>query len=874
MKKYLLLFSLILAFTIQIQAQDREIITYDTIVEVSILKRTVIEKTIIDAEGNEQTQPTETREEVTSTQQIIFEDKNSQSTQSQIVEKETTTPPPPVTPPISDDTTNDTDIVQDRVDAPNTASAIGKEKYTISGTVKDADSGETLIGVTIIDKKTGDGTTSNAYGFYSITLPAGVVELTYSYLGFEDKIETMTLNQDITSNIDLGTGAEQLVEIVVKANSAKEQVQSTQMSVDRISMKEAKALPALFGEVDIIKTLQLKPGVSSGGEGTSGLIVRGGGPDQNLIVLDEAIVYNPSHLFGFFSTFNSDAVKDVQLFKGGFPAQYGGRLSSVIDVKLREGNRKRFAATGGLGLISSRLTLEGPIVKNKGSFIVSGRRTYADIFTRAINRANEDNPDANLIPDYFFYDLNAKVNYDLGEKDRIFLSGYFGRDAFLFDDDNFNFKFDWGNITTTARWNHIYNPRLFSNMTFTFSDYDYLIANQFDDFSFEVGSGIRDYNTKIDFYAEPGSRHSLKFGADWTWHEFNVGRLQVEREGEEDPLFDSETNFTGWEANAYVSDDFEVTKNFKINAGLRLSSFYSDSTFYYGLEPRFSMRYSVNPNFSIKASYTRMFQYIHLVSSSGASLPTDIWYPSNSVVKPQLSDQVAAGISVAIGDQFLLTNEFYYKWQQRQIDFRDGAEIFINPNLNDEFVFGRGYSYGNEIYLEKKEGKFTGWVGYTLSWTWRDFDDINKGNRFPATYDRRHDASVVLLYDLNRKFTFTGAWVYQTGRATSLPEARFYFQDIIGNGGGGIGTIFQERNSFRQAPYHRLDLGIVMKMFLNKPNFEADLTLNTYNTYDRRNPYFIYFETETDDIGGVTGIAGKQVSLFPILPSLTFNFKF
>jgi len=750
--------------------------------------------------------------------------------------------------------------------------ATAQEKHTISGYVKDLESGETLIGVTVLEKTLEMGTTTNAYGFYSLTLPTGEVELTYSYLGFDDKIEKLTLNQDTPLNIDLGTNAEELAEVVVKANSAREQVQSTQMSVDRISMKEAKVLPALFGEVDIIKTLQLKPGVSSGGEGTSGLIVRGGGPDQNLIVLDEAIVYNPSHLFGFFSTFNSDAVKDVQLYKGGFPAQYGGRLSSVIDVKLREGNRKKFAATGGLGLISSRLTLEGPTVKDKGSFIVSGRRTYADIFTRAVNNANEDNPDFVRIPDYFFYDLNAKVNYDLGERDRIFLSGYFGRDAFLFDDGNFNFKFDWGNITTTARWNHIYNPRLFSNMTFTFSDYDYLISNSFDAFEFEVGSGIRDYNAKIDFYAEPDSRNSIKFGADWTWHEFNVGRLQFEQDGED--LFNSSTAFTGWEANAYVSDDLEISKKLKLNFGVRLSSFYSDSTFYGGIEPRLSARYSINDNVSVKTSYTRMNQYIHLVSSSGASLPTDIWYPSNSVVKPQISDQVAAGVSVAIGNQFLLTNELYYKWQQRQVDFRDGADLFINPNLNDEFVFGRGYSYGNEIYLEKKEGKLTGWVGYTLSWAWRDFDDINQGERFPATYDRRHDASIVLLYELNRKFTFTGAWVYNTGRATSLPEARFFLQDIAGQSNSGIGTVFQERNSFRMNPYNRLDLGIVMKMFLNKPNFEADLTFNTYNTYDRRNPYFIYFDTETDENNVVTGVAAKQVSLFPILPSLTFNFKF
>ncbi len=754
------------------------------------------------------------------------------------------------------------------------SSLLAQDKFTVSGYVKDVENGETLIGVSIFENAVQAGTTTNAYGFYSLTLPAGEVELIYSYIGFSDNVQKLTLDKDITMDVELSTGAEELVEIVVKANSAQEQVNSTQMSVERISMKEAKALPAFFGEVDIIKTLQLKPGVNNGGEGTSGLVVRGGGPDQNLIILDEAIVYNPSHLFGFFSTFNSDAVKDVQLYKGGFPSQYGGRLSSVIDVKLKEGNRKKFSGAGGLGLIASRLTLEGPTVKDKGSFIFSGRRTYADIITRAVNRANEDNPDYTKIPDYFFYDLNTKFNYDIGENDRIFLSGYFGRDAFLFNDEDFDFKFDWGNITTTARWNHIYNPRLFSNMTFTFSDYDYIIRNQFDAFSFEVGSGIRDYNLKIDFYNEPTNKHSLKFGADWAHHSFNVGRLRAEQEGEDDPIFQQDTNFQGWEANAYVSDDYEINKRLKLNGGLRLSSFYSDNTFYWGIEPRFSMKYSLKDNISLKASYTRMNQYIHLVSSSGASLPTDIWYPSNKVVKPQLSDQVAAGISISIGNQFLLTNELYYKWQQRQIDFRDGADIFINPNLNEEFVFGTGYSYGNEIYLEKKEGKLTGWIGYTLSWAWREFDDINNGNRFHPRFDRRHDASVVVLYEANRKWTLTGAWVYNTGNAISLPEARFYLQDVPGLNGGNIGTVFQERNSFRMAAYHRLDLGIVMKMFLNRENFEGDLTLNTYNTYDRRNPYFIYFDTETDDNGVVTSIQGKQVSLFPILPSLTFNFRF
>ncbi len=747
------------------------------------------------------------------------------------------------------------------------------QNITVSGYIKDASSGETLIGATVIDSISQNGTTSNAYGFYSLTIPSNeATTLVYTYIGFDEVRKRITATSDITIDLELGFNSQELSQVTVTANSAKEQVNSTQMSVDRLSTKDAKLLPALFGEVDILKTIQLKPGVQSAGEGSSGIVVRGGGPDQNLIILDEALVYNPSHLFGFFSTFNSDAVKNVELYKGGFPSQYGGRLSSVIDVKLRDGNRKKYSAQGGLGLIASRLTLEGPIVKDKGSFIVSGRRTYADIFTRIANNQNTDNPDWNQIPDYFFYDLNAKFNYDITEKDRIFISGYFGRDVFGFNTDDFSAGFDWGNITTTARWNHIFNPKLFTNTTFTFSDYDYLINSSFDVIDFEVGSGITDVNFKTDFYYAPNNKHNIRFGADVTQHKFNVGRLSVESDELDDPIFSSDTNIDATEMAVYISDDIEVSKKLSINVGLRGTGF-NNETFYAAIEPRASMKYSLSDDVSVKGSYTRMNQYVHLVSNSGASLPTDVWYPSNEKIKPQQSDQVAAGVSAAIGQSFLLTNELYYKWQRKQIDFKDGADLFINPNLDDEFVFGTGYSYGNEIYLEKKEGKFRGWIGYTLSWSWREFEDINDGKRFAPRFDRRHDISVVAIYNLSKKFQFSGSWVYQTGNNTSLPEARFYFQDVDGTR-PNIGTIYIERNSFRMAPYSRLDFGITMNVFMKKPNFDGNLNLSVYNAYDRRNPFFLYYDTETDNNNNILSIQPKQVSLFPILPSLTFNFEF
>ena len=749
-------------------------------------------------------------------------------------------------------------------------SIFSQNTITLSGTISDAQSGETMIGASVFVPVLNIGTATNEYGFYSLKLPLGKTKIIYSFIGFSSIEKNIEITKDLQINIELLSG-ETLREIKVSAESNQEIINSTQMSVERLSMKEAKLLPALFGEVDIIKTLQLKPGIKSGGEGTTGVVVRGGSPDQNLFILDEAVIYNPSHLFGFFSTFNSDAVKDVKLYKGGFPAQYGGRLSSVIDVKLNEGNKKEFTGAGGVGIIASRLTLEGPIKKDKSSFMVSGRRTYADLITGQINEINKDKDNFNPIPDYFFYDLNAKFNVEINDKNRIYWSGYFGRDFFKFSDDVIDINFNWGNTASTLRWNRIINSNLFSNTSFTISSYNYRLDNEFGGIAtFNLTSGIQDYTIKQNFFYKPNNQHDIRFGAEFTRHKFEIGRLQFSDEAETFN-FSSGQNFTGDEFAAYISDDFEVNNKWKINGGLRLSGFYNEK-FFGGFEPRLSAKYSINKNLSAKASFTNMSQYVHLVSTSGASLPTDIWYPTDIVAMPQRSNQVAGGISWSINDNWLLTNELYYKWTNKVVDLKDGAQIFVNDNLSGEFVFGKGKSYGNEFYLEKKNGRFTGWLSYTLSWSELEFDEIRNGDPFPPRYDTRHDISLVGLYQLNRRWNFTATWIFTSGAPTTIPIGRFFIQDIGGGNPEFVIPEFSLRNSFRMPNFHRMDLGIVCKFWHRWGT--SDLTLSVYNAYDRRNPFFLYIEIINDENGIPQAFQPKQVSLFPILPSLTYNFKF
>ncbi|MBI5915014.1 MAG: TonB-dependent receptor [Bacteroidetes bacterium] len=760
-------------------------------------------------------------------------------------------------------------------------------KITVSGTVKDDDNGETLIGASVFEAASGSGSTTNEYGFFSLTLPAGddSVSVEFSFVGFQPKTYRILPKKNVALNVRLGTGIE-LKEVVVKANSYKESIRSTEMSVEEISTREVKLIPALLGESDILKVIQLKPGIPSGSEGSTGLYVRGGGGDQNLIVLDEAVVYNANHLFGFFSTFNTDAVKDLKLYKGGFPAQYGGRLSSVIDVRMKEGNNQRFAGTGGIGLITSRLTLEGPIEKDKSSFIVSGRRTYADLITRQINKSNEDNPDYNPIPDYFFYDLNTKVNFDLGEKDHLYLSGYFGRDVFGFEGDFFDFSFSWGNKTGTARWNHVFSPKLFHNLTFTYSDYDYNIETKLTGFSFKVGSDVQDANLKSDFYYGLNNNHVLRFGVNATHHDFGVGRLKG---GSDDGTvsFSGGNDFTAYSMGAYMADEMSFGQHWKLNAGLRLSGF-ANGKFYAGIEPRLAALYNVDADLSFKASYARMYQYQHLVSTSGIALPTDIWYPSTQQIEPQRSDQVAIGVEKLLGDKYLITNEYYVKWLRNQVDFVDGAQLFANDYLENEFAVGKGYGYGMELGIEKQEGGLRGWIGYTLALVKRgDFvpvDDTKifagEGSYFFPRYDRRHDLSLVLMYDLSRRITLSGTVVYGSGDRTWLPQGRFVFQDVYGADFQPIVPVYGERNAFRLPYFFRSDLGIVYKFF---PKWgESDLTLSVFNLTNRRNAFFLYLEPKyaegvdplVDPLAVPTGIAAKQVSLFPIIGSLTWNFKF
>ena len=754
-----------------------------------------------------------------------------------------------------------------------------QSKTTFFGTITDGETGETLIGakVEIIDAN--KATVTNEYGFYSITIPAtDTIILSASYIGMETFYQRLPGMNDTKWNIELMPGTTTLDEVIIVADQLRDKMSSTQMSMEQISAKTSKVLPALFGEVDIIKTLQLKAGVSSGSEGSTGLYVRGGAGDQNLIMLDEATVYNANHLFGFFSTFNSDAIKDVRLFKGGFPAQYGGRLSSVIDVRMKDGNNKKLSGSGGIGLITSRLTLEGPIGENT-SFVVSGRRTYVDLITNAINKSQEDKPDFNKIPGYNFYDLNAKINTKLGEKDRIYLSGYFGKDQFALKDSTLDLGFSWGNATLTARWNHIFNNKLFANTSFIFSDYNYDISNEISGFSFSLGSKIRNYAGKMDFSYNPNSKHSIKMGISTTYYDFTVGRLKA---GSDDGSisFSSGIDRTGMEYGLYVSDEFEIIKNLKANAGLRLSGWTSNNYFDGGIEPRLALLYEVNPRWSIKGGYARMKQYVHLISNSGISLPTDVWYPSTNAVHPQRSDQVSAGFSYLIAKGLLLTNEYYYKWLKNQVDFRDGANLFLNEEIEREFEFGKGYAYGTEVSLEKDFGKLSGWIAYTLAFVKRGgFPGIMDGRYFSPRYDRRNDIKVVATYKFNRRWTASATWVYGSGDLAWLPGGRALFQDIKGGSIDPVTPIYGDRNTFRLPAYHRGDISVIYYMF---PKWgESNLSLSIYNVYDRRNPYFLTLETEFKTVkqGEVEvkipeKISARQVSLFPILPSITWNFNF
>jgi hypothetical protein len=761
-------------------------------------------------------------------------------------------------------------------------------QHLLSGVVRGPD-GTALPGATVAVPALGLGTATEADGHYRLSVPEGEQRITVSFVGYTPQTFTLSLRHDQQRHVTLAASTSELGEVVVRGQQTlKEKLQTTQMGVEHLSIREAKLLPALFGEVDILKTLQLKPGVQNGGEGSSGLFVRGGSADQNLVLVDNVLVYNPNHLFGLFSVFNSDAVQSVDLYKAGFPAQFGGRLSSVVDVKLREGDREKYVTTGGIGLISSRLSFEGPIRWGspkegpaRGSFIVSGRRTYFDVFTRALNRANAGKEDYTPIPDYYFYDFNAKANYTLGAKDQLYFTGYLGRDIFGFTSPNgFKANFTWGNTLGALRWQHVFSPKLTLNTTASATSYKYNLGNSVDQFSFDLGSTIQDYTLRADFDYVPNDRHTLKFGGFYAHHHFGVGRIQ--RSSQDNSVnFGADVNYLGQEAALYATDNIKVTDKLQAELGLRATGFQSSPDHFGGLEPRASARYSLTDKIALKGSYALMYQYVHLVSNSGASLPTDIWYPSRLSVKPERSQQLSTGASFLLGDgQFLLTNELYYKWSANQIDFKDGAQIFANNNLDSQFLFGRGWAYGNELYLEKKTGKTTGWVGYTLAWTKRNFPPqlgttgINNGRDFYPNYDRRHNLTVVVIHQLNPRISLTASFVYTSGAPTTLPLGRFAIQDIYQAGIQAV-PVYPDRNLYRLIPYHRLDLGMVYKLRPSRIGGDRDLTFSIYNAYNRRNAYFIYFDQVRDKATDkITGYRAQQVSLFPFIPSVTYNFKF
>jgi hypothetical protein len=764
-------------------------------------------------------------------------------------------------------------------------------KNTISGYVKDGKNGESLFSATVQVKETGLGTTTNEYGFYSITLPAGEYHLVFSYLGFDNKEVTVNIikeNQRV--NIELGTSSitTDVVEITGKRRDAN--VQSSDMGKVEMTMEEVKQLPALLGEVDVMRTLQLMPGVMSAGEGNSGFYVRGGGPDQNLVMLDDAVVYNTGHLFGFFSVFNADAIKNTTLIKGGMPAQYGGRLSSVIDLQMKEGNMKKYQVDGGIGLISSRLTVQGPIKKDKASFIVSGRRTYIDLITKPILKRVEDGAyDGNA---YYFYDLNMKVNYRFGDKDRLYASGYFGRDVFVFKDSegSFSAEIPWGNTTATLRWNHLFSDRLFMNVTAIYNDYNFALKSKFQDVSFSLSSGIRDASSKMDFDFRPNQKNSVKFGAIYTYHIFTPYTANGDL-GDVKITTDKLSQKHAHEAAIYIQDELDISTRVKINFGMRGSLFShvgpldkkvlnengvvtdtlkykrneNIATYVRG-EPRFNIRILVDESSSIKAGVTVNNQFIHLVSSSTTTLPTDLWVPSTQKVKPQLGIQYTVGYFRNFNKNMFETSvEVYYKDMFNQIEYGQSFIPELNTDIEEGFVFGRGRSYGAEFFLKKATGKLSGWIGYTLAWTNRQFPDINDGKRFSAKFDRRHDLSIVLMYEPNKKWRMAATFVYGTGQTTTLPIGRYFVN-------GQIVNQYGERNSYRMQPYHRMDISATY--IFPKTKFYSDITISVYNVYNRMNPYFIYYDVDGDVSSGNLEVQAKQSSLFPVLPSLTWNFKF
>ncbi len=769
-----------------------------------------------------------------------------------------------------------------------------KEKVTMSGYLKDADSGEGLIGATIYVDEIKSGTTTNVYGFYSISLPVGTYHITFNYLGMTAETHEVILTENRTFELEMQPDRQLIQTVEIVAEKENTNITNLETGVERMDAQVIKDIPQFMGEVDIIRSIQLLPGVSTVGEGATGFNVRGGSIDQNLILLDEATVFNSSHLFGFFSVFNADAVKDLTLYKGGIPAKYGGRLSSVLDVRQKEGNNKKFHGVAGIGLVSSRLMLEGPLVKNKASFMVAGRRSYGDLFLPLFNKDFKGDQ-------LFFYDLNGKVNYTINDKNRLFLSGYIGADKFVFGSD---FESYWGNKTATLRWNHLFGPQLFSNFSAVYSDYQYSLGVPEGTTAFKWEAGIQNTNLKADFSYFPNVNNTVDFGVQSTFYDFSPGR--AEGTGSESIFNVIEVQKQkATELGVYASNKQQLGKNLSVQYGLRYSYFmnrgprdvyryggddiedqYLTDTVSYGkgdiikdyggLEPRLAVNYSFSQRTSIKASYNRMRQYIHLVSNTTAATPVDIWMPAGEYIKPAIVDQVSLGYFRNFHENtYKFSVEGYYKQYDDLLDYKDGAELLLNNNLETELKQGVGRAYGLEFQVEKVKGNLTGWVSYTLSRSEVQVDGINRGEYYASNYDKTHDITVVGMYSLNPKWKFGANFTFMTGRPATYPDSRFVYEGItVPN--------YTNRNGARTPAYHRLDLSATLTpqkkkdkilFFVDRPDhWEHSWTFSLYNAYGRKNAFSVYFKQDEDNPAKT---AAYQLSIFgSVIPGVTYNLKF
>lgn len=771
-----------------------------------------------------------------------------------------------------------------------------QESFTISGTIKDANNGETVFGASVFLKGTNIGAMSNEYGFFSISAPKGTYTLVISYLGYAEQSQEVTLDKSLKIQFEIEESSTELEEVIVTAEeSERVNIRSPQMSVSKLKIKTIKNIPVVLGEVDIIKSIQLLPGVTNNGEGSSGFNVRGGAVDQNLVLLDEAIIYNTSHLLGFFSVFNADAIKDIKLYKGGIPSRFGGRVSSVLDVRQKDGNNKNLALTGGIGLISSRLAVEGPIVKDKGSFLLAGRGSYAHLFLKLTDNDNSA----------YFYDLNMKTNYKLDDKNKLYLSGYFGRDDFSFGG---NFKSGYGNLSGNLRWNHIFNERLFSNLSLVYSKYDYSL--DFDSFEFDWVSSINNYNIKYDFSYYLNDKLKFDFGINGIYYDFDPGKIEpTSSTSAINPRqLDEKTAF---ESGVYLSAEHKITDRLTATYGLRYSRFnrlgrqslmnyenglpvvYNETIGIYesgeeigeayyksgesietfdNFEPRVAMAYQLNENSSIKAGYSRTAQYIHLLSNTTSVTPLDVWTPSGKFIKPQVSDQYAIGYFRNFKDKtYALEVEAYYKTIDNRIDYIDGSDLIGNNTIETEILNGEARAYGLEFLLRKTKGKFTGWLAYTISKAEQRTPGgasgglgINDGEWYNSAYDRTHDVSVTGSYKLNDKWTFGANLIYQTGRPVTYPNGQYEYEDLtIAN--------YSRRNSDRLTAYHRIDISATWRPN-RKPEkrWKGEWIFGIYNLYNRRNAASISFGQNRE-----TGVnEATRTAIFGIVPSVSYNFKF